>query len=77
MAAEHLTIFSCIGGRRVVCNECGKRAISRCTFELGGRKAGMKCDAPLCPRCQHGTPERPRCRAHHHHEQRQSSRPAP
>lgn len=75
--ADGTAIFSCIGGRRVLCNACGKRAIARCGFALGGRKAGMCCDAPLCPRCLHGTAERPRCRAHHYIEQRHGAERTP
>ena len=30
---------------------CGMRAVKRCTFKLGGSRAGQTCRAPLCQRC--------------------------
>ncbi len=32
---------------------CRMRSVKRCTFELGGSKAGQRCDAPLCQKCAH------------------------
>jgi hypothetical protein len=52
MTGDDITIFIC--GRRddeCTCSVpgCSSPAPHRCSFPLGGSKAGTTCDRPLCP----------------------------
>lgn len=56
MGDDGVQVFACRrdygSDGRPLC-DCGMRSTKRCTFELGGSKAGQVCGARLCPRCAH------------------------
>ncbi len=62
-----ITMIACSrGGRRALCNACGKRPHAvLCDYPLRGARAGQTCDAKVCGGCAvHVGPDRDYCPAH-------------
>jgi len=55
-------IFVCSPTKK--CEKCGGRAMTLCSFELQGKKAGQVCGQLLCEKCKQVVGDKTLCPAH-------------